>query len=128
MRGDLTIFLLRKIPYFAIWSFNIVTKGKKDSKEMHRIRNEKVTDTCDNGTVLSIPYKYLSPEVLEAVIEEFVTRDGTDYGGTEVLLQTKVAQVKRELAHGRAIIVFDEQTGTCNIISTDDPLFKDFLK
>lgn len=33
---------------------------------------------------LKIPYHELSPEALHGVVEEFVTRDGTDYGEIEV--------------------------------------------
>ena len=38
------------------------------------------------------PYDQLSPEALH-VVEEFVTRDGNNYGGTEISLETKLAQV-----------------------------------
>lgn len=42
---------------------------------------------------VKIPYDQLSPEALHGVIEEFVTRDGTDYGEVEIPLETKIAQV-----------------------------------
>ena len=42
---------------------------------------------------LKIPYDQLSPEAIHGVIEEFVTRDGTDYGEIEVSLETKISQV-----------------------------------
>ncbi len=44
-------------------------------------------------TAIKIPYVQLSPEALHGVIEEFVTRDGTDYGEFEVPLDTKISQV-----------------------------------
>jgi hypothetical protein len=37
---------------------------------------------------LIIPFQDLSPEALRGVVEEFVTRDGTDYGEFEVSLET----------------------------------------
>ncbi len=37
-----------------------------------------------------IPHRELSPEALQGLIEEFVTRDGTDYGESEAALATKV--------------------------------------
>jgi len=63
-----------------------------------------------------IPHRELSPEVLRGLIEEFVTRDGTDYGERETPLQTKVAQVWRQLDLGAAVIVFNEQDGSCTIL------------
>ena len=78
-------------------------------------------------SVIKIPVNRLSPETLERVLEEFVTRDGTDYGKTEVPLETKIRQNKYQLEAGAAILVFDEKTETCNIFSADDPVMK-FLK
>ena len=47
--------------------------------------------------LLIIPYDKVSPEALQGLIEEFATRDGTDYGAREVSLRSKVAQVRRQL-------------------------------
>jgi hypothetical protein len=58
----------------------------------------------------------LSREALRGVIEEFVTRAGTDYGGQERTLAEKIADVARQLERGEAIIVFDTDAGTTNII------------
>jgi uncharacterized protein YheU (UPF0270 family) len=82
----------------------------------------------DKSNVVSIPYDQLSPGTLASVIEEFVTRDGTDYGEADVPLQRKVDQVKRQLKSGQAIILFDESTQTCNIVSKDDPRLKELRK
>lgn len=73
---------------------------------------------------VKIHYDQLSPEALQGVIEEFVTRDGTDYGEIEVSLQTKVAQVLGQLKSKKAVIVFDPETETCNILKSDDPVLK----
>ena len=40
------------------------------------------------------------------MIEEFVTRDGTDYGERETELAKKVAQVRGQLKKGQAWIFF----------------------
>jgi len=39
---------------------------------------------------MEIPYKKLAPDVLRAVIEEFVTREGTDYGEVIFLLTRRL--------------------------------------
>jgi len=68
-----------------------------------------------------IPYDQLSPEALTGVIEEFVTRDGTDYGEREVSLEEKTARVKRQLGTGKAVIVFDTELETCTILPANHP-------
>ena len=70
-----------------------------------------------NGLI--IPYQELSPEALQGVIQEFVTRDGTDYGESEVPLDTKINQILNQLHAGKVVIVFDQKTETCNIVSKD---------
>jgi len=75
-------------------------------------------------TALKIPYNQLNPETLHGVIEEFVTRDGTDYGEIEVPLETKISQVSGQLKSGKVVIVFDQTTETCNILRSSDPALK----
>ena len=52
---------------------------------------------------VKVPYNQLSPEALHGVIEEFVTRDGTDYGEVEVPLETKISQVLGQLKSKKAV-------------------------
>lgn len=73
---------------------------------------------------VKIPYEQLSQEALHGVIEEFVTRDGTDYGEIEVPLNTKINQVLNQLKSGKAVIIFDPESETCNILKSDDPVLK----
>ena len=75
-------------------------------------------------TAVKVPYNQLSPEALQGVIEEFVTRDGTDYGEVEVPLETKISQVLGQIKSGKAVIVFDQGTETCTILRRDDPVLK----
>ena len=66
-----------------------------------------------------IPYEKLSMEALEGLIEEFVTRDGTDTGYEKKSLVNDVAMVKRQLKRGDAVIVYDKSTKTSNIVPRD---------
>jgi uncharacterized protein YheU (UPF0270 family) len=66
-----------------------------------------------------IPYDKLSTEALEALIEEFVTRDGTDTGYEKKSLENDVAMVKRQLKRGDVVIVFDQSNKTGNIVPKD---------
>jgi uncharacterized protein YheU (UPF0270 family) len=71
-----------------------------------------------------VPYDQLSSEALQKLIEEFVTRDGTDYGEKEVPLDTRVEQVRVQLQAGRAVIVYDFETETTTILPSDTPAVK----
>ena len=64
-----------------------------------------------------IPYEKLSREALRGLIEEFVTREGTDSGFTKKSLNENVEMVKRQLEKGDAFIVYDEVTQTANLVS-----------
>lgn len=63
-----------------------------------------------------IPYEQLSAAALDNLIEEFVTRDGTDYGAEEASLPQKISQVLRLLRQGEVVILFDDESASCNII------------
>jgi uncharacterized protein len=63
-----------------------------------------------------IPFEKLSQEALQGLIEEFVTREGTDSGYTKKSLEENVEMVKRQLEKGDAFIVYDEATQTANIV------------
>lgn len=75
-------------------------------------------------TAIKIPYDQLSPEALNGVIEEFVTRDGTDYGEKEVPLEIKINQVLKQLKSGKAVIIFDQNLSSCNIFNSNNPIVK----
>ncbi|GAB6904885.1 conserved hypothetical protein [Desulfosarcina cetonica] len=73
----------------------------------------------DADDLLIIPHRQLSPEALTGLIEEFVTRDGTDSGYTRGSLVENAAMVRRQLDDGTAVIVFDNRRQTCNIVPAD---------
>jgi uncharacterized protein YheU (UPF0270 family) len=65
---------------------------------------------------VSIDYRELSPEALRGLVEEFVSREGTDYGERERSFETKVRDVVRQLESGEARIVFDLLQESANIV------------
>ena len=64
---------------------------------------------------MRIPHTQLSPFALRAVVEEFVTRDGTDHSSVERRIET----VLRQLDAGRVELHFDGETETCNIVPVE---------
>ncbi len=68
---------------------------------------------------MQIPKDQLDPETLRRLVEEYVSREGTDYGEREYTLEEKIAAVMHELDRREAVIVFDPETETCNIIRAE---------
>jgi uncharacterized protein YheU (UPF0270 family) len=64
---------------------------------------------------MEIPHSQLTDEVLEAIIEEFITREGTDYGDCVLELADKVVQVKEQLNRGDVFLSFDPLTQSCQL-------------
>ena len=66
---------------------------------------------------MALPYFYidsLEADTLTRLIEDFVTRDGTD-NGDETPLETRVQRVRRALGKGEAVIVFDPESQQCQL-------------
>jgi uncharacterized protein YheU (UPF0270 family) len=61
-----------------------------------------------------IPYDLLEADTLTRLIEDFVTRDGTD-NGDETPLQTRIERVRMALSKGQAVIVFDADSQQCQL-------------
>ena len=64
---------------------------------------------------VEVPYGELSADLLHAVIESFILREGTDYGEKEFSLEDKVARVMSQLKRGEAKIVFDPESESVTI-------------
>lgn len=67
-----------------------------------------------------VPWSRLSESALRGVIEEFVTREGTEYGEHDVPLETKVAGVRRQLERGEIVVVYDGEVGSVNLMTAED--------
>ena len=66
--------------------------------------------------LVDVPAAELSPATLQALVESFVLREGTEYGERDVSLEDKVSQVTRQLRRGEARIVFDPETESIDIL------------
>ena len=63
-----------------------------------------------------VPFQQLSLDALHGLIEEFITREGTDYGEVEISLADKVEQVKSQLQSKEVVIVFDPVMETVTLL------------
>ena len=66
-----------------------------------------------------IPHEALAPETLHAMLIDFVSRDGTDYGFFEVATSTKLEAVLSKISRGEAYIVFEPDSETFTILSKE---------
>lgn len=66
-----------------------------------------------------IPYDALEVDTLTRLIEDFVTRDGTD-NGDDTPLETRVLRVRQALTKGQALIVFDPESEQCQLMLKHD--------
>ncbi|PLX49212.1 MAG: hypothetical protein C0613_07995 [Desulfobulbaceae bacterium] len=66
---------------------------------------------------VEVPYEQLDAETLHNLIQEFVSRDGNDWGDVNGALENKVAQVMQQLRNRQARIVFDLKSQTANIVT-----------
>ncbi|MBD3609279.1 MAG: YheU family protein [Gammaproteobacteria bacterium] len=62
-----------------------------------------------------IPYTELEPDTLQALLEEIVTRDGTDYGEHELTTQQKVNRAMALLKNEKLFIFYSELHDTCTL-------------
>lgn len=76
---------------------------------------EQPTEPQEQGT--EVPYRQIHPETLQRLIQEFVTRDGADWGEAGCSLEDKVRQVQQQLTAGQVRVVFDLRSQTVNIVA-----------
>ncbi len=67
--------------------------------------------------MIEIPSERLSRDILGAVIEEYILREGTDYGFQEASLESKIEQVHRQIVQGDVLITFDPATENCTLLT-----------
>ena len=66
---------------------------------------------------VEIPPGSLEPEVLQAVVESFILREGTDYGANEISLETKIEQVMGQIQRDEIVIAFDPNTESVTLLT-----------
>jgi hypothetical protein len=76
-------------------------------------------DSQERPAPVVVPYMELSAEALLGVIENFILREGTDYGQRDVGHEEKVAQVRRQLERGEARILFDPLDSSVTIVAVE---------
>lgn len=65
---------------------------------------------------IEIPWDDLEADTLHRLLEEFATRDGTDYGDVEVETEVKVNQLLSGLKRKHWLIIFDQTLQNTHIV------------
>jgi uncharacterized protein len=70
---------------------------------------------ADDREPVEIPPDALSPQALIGLVEEFITREGTDYGERVHTLDEKRNSVMRLIEKGEVAILFDPPSQTTTL-------------
>ena len=63
-----------------------------------------------------VPFQRLKIEVLQALLEDYATRDGTDYGERELTTQEKVDRLQCQLGAGDLQILYDADSEQWDLV------------
>jgi uncharacterized protein YheU (UPF0270 family) len=70
--------------------------------------------------VIEIPLNELSADALQGVLEEYVSRDGTDYGELELSLQQKTQRLLQQWQRNEVVLVFDNDTESTSFLNREE--------
>ncbi len=68
---------------------------------------------------VEVPPARLEPEVLQALLQEYVTRDGTDYGERELGLAEKEQALRQQLQEGVLLLLYDTETEAWDLLERE---------
>ena len=68
---------------------------------------------------IQVPISRLAAEVLQALLEEFASRDGTDYGSRELTLEEKAGNLRRQLETGELCLLYHATSEQWDLVHRD---------
>ena len=71
---------------------------------------------------IEVPTTRLDAAVLDALLEEFASRDGTDYGEQELTLDEKVGNLRSQLASTELQLLFHTETEQWDLVSREQAM------
>ena len=71
---------------------------------------------------IEVPTTKLDAAVLDALLEEFASRDGTDYGERELTLDEKVGNLRSQLASTELQLLFHTETEQWDLVSSEQAM------
>jgi len=67
-----------------------------------------------------IPYQQLDASVLLRIVEDFVGREGTDYGEVELSLEQKSSMLLAEIKSCNVYVSYDETEETVSLLTKEE--------
>lgn len=74
----------------------------------------------DLPSPVEVPAEKLSADILQALIESFILREGTDYGAVEISLEKKVEAVRKQIQRQDVKIIFDFETESVTLVTRQE--------
>ena len=71
------------------------------------------------GNAIEIPWRELSTDALDGLIEAFVMREGTDYGEHEATMADKIEQVRCQIHNEQVRVLFDADTESVTLVTAE---------
>ncbi|TDG13806.1 YheU family protein [Seongchinamella unica] len=71
------------------------------------------------SSYIEIPAERLGEDVLQGLLEEFASRDGTDYGEVELTLAEKTGNLRRQLQRGELLLLFETEREQWDLMIAD---------
>ena len=68
---------------------------------------------------VAVPLQRLQGDILQALLEEFASRDGTDYGEHELSLAQKTTALQKQLEQGELQILYDADSQQWDLVPTE---------
>ncbi len=72
--------------------------------------------------MIVVPPDRIANDLLDALLESYISREGTDYGETELSLDDKLRVLKPQIKRGEVLIIYDESSESFNLLSREDYL------
>jgi len=69
--------------------------------------------------LVRIPLDRVDSVVLKAMLEDYASRDGTDYGERELSMDEKVANLQRQLRSDELAVVYDLDSEQWDLLPQD---------
>lgn len=70
------------------------------------------------ASFIEIPVAKLAPEVLDALLQEFASRDGTDYGEVETAISKRVEQLRGHLHSKEMLLIYEAESEHWDLVSS----------
>lgn len=67
-----------------------------------------------------MPIEALSADALSGVIDDFILREGTDYGAAESAHESKIKRIQKQLQAGDVKIVFDPESESVTLLTKQE--------